>query len=205
MLMKKRKGDWMQTATGRQFWPLDPRADEVRINDVALQLAKICRFSGATREFYSVAQHSVLVSIEAERVAALTMPPRTARCCALAGLLHDVAEAYLNDVIRPLKRHEPLKTWYVAVERRVLIQVLHALGTTRDGDELTLDDCESDLVRCADDAVCAAEMRDLMAPPPAPWREFLGKPVACAVEAWSPDLAAYIFKQRYRALAACAP
>ena len=205
MLTKKRKGDWMQTATGGQFWPLDPRADEVWIDDVALQLSKICRFSGAVRKFYSVAQHSVLVSIEAGRIATLTMPSRAARCYALAGLLHDASEAYLNDVIRPLKRHGQFKTWYCRVERDVAVAVLARLGITCDGVRVEFECCESDLVRRADDSVCAAEMRDLMAPPPAPWRAFLSKPVARAVEAWSPDLAAYIFRQRYNQLATMTP
>src|ERR1700693_75116 len=55
-----RKGDWIQTFTGRQFWPLDPRPEEVCIEDIAHGLSNECRFAGQCRSFYSVAQHSVL-------------------------------------------------------------------------------------------------------------------------------------------------
>ena len=57
-----RKGDWMQTYTGRQFWPIDPRANEVHIEDIAHALSMMCRYNGHCRTFYSVAEHSVLVS-----------------------------------------------------------------------------------------------------------------------------------------------
>ncbi len=56
------RGDWMQTATGRQFWPMDPRPHEVFIEDIAHALSMICRFGGHCRRFYSVAEHSVLIS-----------------------------------------------------------------------------------------------------------------------------------------------
>lgn len=78
---------WILTSTGRQFWPLQPRADEICIEDIAHHLSMQCRFTGATRFHYSVAQHSVLVS----QLAPDGENP-------LWGLLHDAAEAYLVDV-----------------------------------------------------------------------------------------------------------
>lgn len=62
MLDEARIGDWMQTASGRMFWPVDPRPEDVEINDIAHALSLTCRYCGHVREFYSVAQHSVLVS-----------------------------------------------------------------------------------------------------------------------------------------------
>src|SRR5690242_11754504 len=87
-----RRGDWMQTYTGRRFWPLDPRVDDIDIGDIAHHLSLVCRFAGACREFYSVAQHCVGVSYVCD--------PKDA----LWGLLHDAAEAYVGDMVRPLKR-----------------------------------------------------------------------------------------------------
>ncbi|HYG24493.1 MAG TPA: phosphohydrolase [Verrucomicrobiae bacterium] len=87
---KSRRGDWFQTYSGRQFWPLDPRPDDICIEDIAHHLAGINRFGGATVVPYSVAQHSVHVS---------RLCPQHAFCA----LMHDATEAYLGDVIRPLK------------------------------------------------------------------------------------------------------
>ena len=56
------RGDWQQTYTGRAFHALDPRADEVFIEDIAHALALQCRFGGHCRVPYSVAEHSVRVS-----------------------------------------------------------------------------------------------------------------------------------------------
>ena len=61
-MLEQRKGDWMQTATGGVFWPVDPRPEDVEIEDIAHALSLICRYCGHVREFYSVAQHSVLVA-----------------------------------------------------------------------------------------------------------------------------------------------
>ena len=89
-----RAGDWLQTHSGRQFWPLDPRPDDVDIHDIAHALSMLCRFGGHCDKFYSVAEHSIHVS-------------NYSRDDALWGLLHDASEAYLVDIPRPLKRMMP--------------------------------------------------------------------------------------------------
>ncbi|MFN9113590.1 MAG: phosphohydrolase, partial [Bacteroidota bacterium] len=53
---------WIQTFSGIAFWPLDPKPEHVRIADIAHALSMKCRYNGHTRKFYSVAEHSVLVS-----------------------------------------------------------------------------------------------------------------------------------------------
>lgn len=95
---RTRRGYNMGTASGKPFWPLDPQPEDVRIEDIASHLARICRFNGALRDcvgHYSVAQHSVLVS--------LNVPP----AYAFEGLMHDAAEAYTGDMIKPLKEALP--------------------------------------------------------------------------------------------------
>jgi len=91
------RGDWFITATGRKQHILAPVLADIVIEDIAAALAKMCRFGGHCRVdcFYSVAQHSVLVS--------QLVPDELA----FVGLMHDAAEAYLGDVIRPLKVELP--------------------------------------------------------------------------------------------------
>jgi hypothetical protein len=79
---------------------LDPKPEQIHIGDIAHQLSMICRFSGATRKFYSVAEHSI-------NVAKITK--------SLNGLLHDASEAYLQDINGNLKKFLPD---YKAVEKR---------------------------------------------------------------------------------------
>lgn len=86
----------MQTASGGKFFFLDPRLEEIKIGDIAHHLSMQCRFAGACRRFYSVAEHSVKVC---EVVWNGTKSPRMA----LSALLHDAHEAYVQDVTRPLK------------------------------------------------------------------------------------------------------
>jgi len=103
-MVAHRRGNWMQTYTGRVYWPIDPRPSEVCIEDIAHHLSMLCRYTGACRQFYSIAEHSWHVS---------RMVPEED---ALAGLLHDAPEAYTNDINRPLKR-SPGMEGYRAIER----------------------------------------------------------------------------------------
>lgn len=93
--MSERRGDWIQTYTGQTYWPIDPRAEEVDIRDIAHALSLICRFNGHCMRFYSVAEHSV----HCYRAAVRDYPEH-----ATWALLHDAAEAYLCDLPRPVKR-----------------------------------------------------------------------------------------------------
>lgn len=103
-LFKARQGSWMQTVSGKQFWPLDPREDDIDINDIASALSKICRYGGHCLRFYSVAEHCVLMSQKSS--------PENA----LASLMHDSSEAYLSDIVRPVKVSLPD---YKAIETRL--------------------------------------------------------------------------------------
>jgi len=107
----------MLTAGGRQFWPLDPRASEVDIDDIATALSHQGRYNGHTRHFYSVAQHSA-------EMARWFMAKRDAPM-AREALLHDAAEAYVGDVIRPLK---PFLPGFAGIEHGVEKAVRQRFG-----------------------------------------------------------------------------
>lgn len=140
-----RNGDWMQTYTGKQYWPIDPRPEDVCIEDIAHALSNLCRYAGHCTKFYSVAEHSVYVS--------LIVPPEYA----LQALLHDATEAYIVDVPRPLKR------WikgYADIEEMNWHAIAECFG-------LPVQMHQS--VKDADNAVLLAEKEYIMGPQPAPW------------------------------------
>ncbi len=91
----------IMTYTGKYFNFLKPCIDDISIEDIAHALSNTSRFGGHCKEFYSVAQHSVLVS---NLVNNLVAPDPNLQWQALH---HDDAEAYLGDVPTPLKQLLP--------------------------------------------------------------------------------------------------
>ncbi len=176
-----RKGQWIQTFTGLCFWPLDPRPEEIRIEDIAHALSLQCRFNGHCRAFYSVAQHSVLVAELVER-----FQPEAA----LAGLLHDASEAYLSDLPRPLK-NEPDMAFYLEAEAR-LQEVVH-VRFELDGE------LSRRIVEWADDVLLATEARDLMRVPVRRW-EALPAPLPDPIDPMSPKEAEQAFLESFERL-----
>lgn len=87
----------IRTVSGTYIDLLDPHADDIIGEDIAHALSMTCRYGGHVAQFYSVAEHSMHVSTMVLRE---TGDLRSA----LAGLLHDAAEAYLGDIVGPLKR-----------------------------------------------------------------------------------------------------
>jgi len=121
---------------------LDPREEQVSIEDIAHALSMTCRFAGHVREFYSVAQHSVLVSKALDK--RLQLP----------GLLHDAGEAYTGDLIVPMQKViDPQE--FKGVEKRVLSVILGYFKL-----HPTADDWAK--IKEADQFVTAWEMRDLI-------------------------------------------
>ncbi len=135
-----RIGGWIQTYSGKQIWPLDPREDEIQLTDIAHALANTARYGGHTLDFYSVAQHSVLVSLRCNPEHALT------------GLLHDASEAYLGDMPRPIK-HGPGMEVYRKAEENLERMIANQYGLVYPFPED---------VKAADAALLATEKRDLL-------------------------------------------
>lgn len=89
--------DWMLTQSRRKVWPLDVKPEDVNLVDIAKSLSKQCRYGGHVDEFYSVAEHSIIISLALER-------DGFGKDIQLIGLHHDSAETYIRDIISPLKR-----------------------------------------------------------------------------------------------------
>lgn len=167
-----RTGDWIQTYTGRQFWPLDPRADEIFVEDIAHALSMQCRFAGHCLKFYSVAEHSVLVS------------RNVAPELALWALLHDAAEAYLVDLPRPVKRSMPD---YRGAEDRVMAAICYRFGLPQDMPAA---------VKTADNRILADEAEQNMARPPVAWEDN-GARLGVRLQFWTPQEAEGAFLRAY--------
>lgn len=163
---------WIQTFTGRAFWPLNPRPEDVDLVDIAHALAMKCRYSGHCKRFYSVAEHSVLVS--------RMVDPQHA----LAALLHDAGEAYLPDVPRPIK---PKLTGFKEIEERVDTVIARKFGATFPWHES---------IHIADATILADEKLALMGPEPAPW-SLPYPPAGVKIECWDPEEAKWQFCIRF--------
>lgn len=175
-----RTGDWMQTYTGRKFWPLDPRADEICIEDIAHGLSMQCRYAGHCLQFYSVAEHSVLLS--------RALPDELK----LWGLLHDAAEAYVLDVIRPLK---PALSGYREIEDRVMVEVCQRFGLNYLGSPSSM----PSMVKEADNRILVDEKQQNMAPGLV-WGTDSLAPLGVELQFWTPGRAEYQFLAEFSRL-----
>lgn len=174
---RERAGSWLQTYTGKVFWPLDPRAEDVDINDIAQALANQCRYGGHVKQFYSVAEHSVHVS------------KAVPHAHALWGLLHDASEAYLVDVPRPIKIHMPE---YRAWEARLMAVICARFG---------LFGVMPASVKVADNRMLATEQAAIMNPCARSWENTGPKIDTIAVACWPPNVARAMFLRRFHDLA----
>lgn len=159
---KGRKGDWLQTYTGKAFWPFDPHLDEIDIFDIAHSLAHQCRYAGHCIRFYSVAEHCLHVS----------------RLCSqenkLWGLLHDATEAYLVDLPRPIKWHLP-DYKVIEAELESVIASKFNLSLPIPLEVKLIDDCILDL-----------EREQNMSEPPYDWQVHNHLGVYVRIQNWDP-------------------
>ena len=165
---------WIQTHSGRRFNPTKPNPEAIVIQDVAHALSMQCRFSGHCREFYSVAQHSVLVSYVCDSNDALW------------GLMHDASEAYLVDVPRPLKRSGTFQA-YIDFETGMQKAICKRFA---------LPVKEPTSVKKADTILLATEARDLMSPLHSDWQQPVD-PLPFIIEPWDHNRAKDMFMKRF--------
>jgi uncharacterized protein len=182
MTVTRIKGPTIMLASGGYFDLEDPDASEFGIADIAHALSNICRYTGHCRTFYSVAQHSVLVSC--------AVPPKHA----FAGLMHDAAEAFIGDVSKPLKILLPD---YKVIEQRIEAVVFKRFGLDAD-----LPPC----VKVADRVLLRTEQRDLMGADGHVWGFTEGaEPLQTRIVPVGPEVAKAAFLTRYSALAPRTP
>lgn len=105
--MKNLTSSSILTSTGKWFDILKPDPALIDLRDIASALSKLCRFGGHCRQFYSVAEHSILM--------AKMMRQQNGNDSVLSrwALLHDASEAYVVDIPRPAKRQ---LTEYMVIE-----------------------------------------------------------------------------------------
>lgn len=171
-----RMGDWIQCYSGTVFFPLDPRPDEIHIEDIARALSMQCRYSGHVRKFYSVAEHCVHVS-------RVVSPEH-----ALWGLLHDASEAYLVDVPRPIK---PMLPQYQAMEARLMSAIC---------ERFTIDRQAPHAVKVADNRMLATEKAVLLGPCEREWADTGPPHPDVSIQCWLPERAYQHFMHRFRLL-----
>lgn len=143
---KTPRGPYITTNSRGRFYPLDPRPEEVDLEDISHALSNLCRYNGHCDRFYSVAEHSVYVS-EVVEYSSGGNPIET-----MCALMHDATEAYIGDMVRPIKSFMPMfstmedNIWYYAISIK--------FGLPKD---------ISDIVHEADNLLCSTEKRDLLA------------------------------------------
>jgi hypothetical protein len=175
---------FIETFSGKTFKPLAPIWADIRIDDIAHGLSNQGRFSGHTRHFYSVAEHSVRVS---ERLAECLYP----RPVQLWGLLHDASEAYLVDLPKPLKLDVTIGAAYQRAEKALMVAVCK---------RFSLPTQEPAAVRIADAELLATEVRDLMHGDRPYWKKIRAKPLLGRIRPWSASVAEYEFLRQYKEL-----
>lgn len=157
----KRHDSWIETYTGKRFWPLEPDPSLVDIEDIAHALSIVNRFNGHAVAPYSVAQHSILCSQVA--------PPHLK----LQALMHDAAEAYISDVTRPVKRFMP--------EFRQIEDNLWKNGIAP---RFQLSESLDPEVVAIDTNILLTEARDLRLPLTFEWWSGTASPYSMKIEPW---------------------
>lgn len=135
-----KRGPYITTFSGKRFFPLDVKAKDIDINDIAHALSLQCRFSGHVRHHYSVAQHSLYVA---------DLVPDEFK---LEALLHDASEAYLVDVPSPIKQITDFSR-YRSIEKATQDVIYEKYGITKR---------HKDVIKEADLLMLATEARQLL-------------------------------------------
>ena len=144
---KPRPKHRLKTTFNHEIDLLNPKAGVIDIRDIAWSLGKQCRFNGHTNIYYSVAEHSLIVM----EIVAKNGGGKHDQLCAL---LHDAHEAYLGDMIQPLKSMEMFEQYILTLEDKFDKAIQEKFALRPDSDTYKM-------IRKADMDACATEMRAL--------------------------------------------
>lgn len=122
----KRTHGYITTVSGTKVMCPGMRSSMVRWSDIANSLAMQVRYLGHITFFYSVADHSIYVSLLAQ---AYGEPPEVVRAC----FLHDVHETYIGDFPSPFKGAVPGLPLF---EKSIEAAVRDAFGLLADDDPI---------------------------------------------------------------------
>ena len=178
---------WIQTYTGKaiDFSKSVIPLTAISLADIGHSLAMQCRFNGHCLKFYSVAEHSVHVANrvdESWKDQYGDVPPINVRQWAL---LHDAAEAYVGDMVRPLKHSGKLDE-FRKFEMMARSAIEHRLVHGRPSETVKKKILHADL------ELLATERDQIMAPPPQPW-DPLPDPLEMEIHCMSPERAFFFF------------
>jgi len=184
---KIKKVNCIVTYTGKVFEFLNPKPEMVCIEDIAHALANMCRYTGHVKQFYSVAQHCVLMAN-----ADLLGDP-------LARLLHDAAETYIGDLASPWKsllRVDVCSAYCETVkvfEQGIMAVIGMALG---------VDISPNPNIKLSDIRMFWTEVRDLMPdmPDDFEWGPPRMEPLKTKIIPWNPETAEGMFLSTYNKL-----
>lgn len=168
---------WVVTLSGSRFSILKPDPDAVKIEDIACALARQARFNGHTRFFYSVGQHSCL--------GAQVSPTKDV---ALQMLFHDATEAYVGDLVSPVKALLPD---FEIIESRIHWAIAQKFG---------LEYPMPKIVKQIDRRLLATEIRDLITRDLKSWNIKEDEPFDFPIIPWPPEVTEARFLELAREL-----
>lgn len=163
--MSQHVDPFIALSTGGKFYPLGPDPDRIDIRDIAHSLSQQCRYAGHTSAFWSVAAHSLEVSrrVVEKYCYSKSAPEFSGVAVAVLGLealLHDASEAYLQDIVRPVK---PLVHGYAMWEANVERAIAQRFKLAHPW---------ADCVKEVDDAIVLDEVANFFAPGSAAWARY---------------------------------
>lgn len=125
----------------------NPKASQICREDISIGLSNLCRYSGGTIHFYSVAQHLLNCYRLARNV------HKYNDIVARHVFLHDTAEAYLSDIPTPVKKMLPE---YLNIEESILKSIYEYFDISFPNDE------ERKIVNFIDQEILAYEIPKLI-------------------------------------------